>query len=246
MNLIDELLENDSTTLEENKSPSKQTFKPQVNNGRFSEIEDIESEDFTEINEHELQDHFEEPQPNNNGATAEMIDENFDNEIETNELSEAEKKRNFLFAEMRVQMFAIAGSMACQFLSGEWGEEHESKYTPSKSKQKELAKCIAEVMNIEMKVKDPRNTMYEMFAVVFAPLLFSAAQKGFRNKKKKKEQNLKVVKSYNQQPQPQPQPKTENYNFQPEIIKPEKEPEPEPESKFSFFDFFSFSPAIIH
>ena len=240
MNLIDELLENDTTTLEENKSPSKQTFKPQVNNGRFSEIEDIESEDFTEINEPQIEDHFEEPQPTNNGATAEMIDENFDNEIETNELSEAEKKRNFLFAEMRVQMFSIAGSMACQFLSGEWGEEHENKYTPSKSKQKELAKCIAEVMNIEMKVKDPRNTMYEMFAVVFAPLLFSAAQKGFRNKKKKKAEKLKVVKSYNPQPQtqpqPQPQPKTENYNFEPEIIKPEKEPEPEPQSKFSFID----------
>ena len=188
MSLIDELLENDSTTLTESKKePIKEKFTPTVNNNRFSDIEDI-SEDISEdINEDftTTDDFINEPEPQ--GQTAEFIDDNSYSDIETNELSEQEKKRNLLFAEMRVQMFTIAGAMACQFLSGEWGEEYEQKYTPSKTKQKELSKCIAEVMNIEMTVKNPRTTMYEMFAVVFAPILFQAGQIGFRKKKEKKE-----------------------------------------------------------
>ena len=227
MSLIDELLQNDSTTLTESKKePISTKFIPEVNNDRFSidDIEEIENETFNTFADNE---------PLNNEPTAEFINDSFD-DIEINELSEQEKKRNLLFAEMRVQMFTIAGSMACQFLSGQWGEEYESKYTPSKSKQKELAKCIAEVMNIEMKVKNPRTTMYEMFAVVFAPLLFQAGQIGFRNKKNKKEQaKMQVIKTYAQPQQPQ-QPQEEN-NFNSPLKKVDLEPEKQ-STKFEYID----------
>ena len=231
MSLIDELLENDSTTLSESKKePIKQRIIPTVNNNRFSEIEDI-SEDISE-DFNTSDDFINEPEAT--GQTAEFYDDNSFDDIETNELSEQEKKRNFLFAEMRVQMFSIAGAMACQFLSGEWGEEYENKYTPSKTKQRELAKCIAEVMNIEMTVKNPRTTMYEMFAVVFAPILFKASQVGFRNKKKKKElAKMQVVKTYAPQPEP-PQKWAEP--LQKVTYAPQPQPQPQPEPQFNYID----------
>ena len=240
MSLIDELLENDSTTLNESKKePIKQKITPIVNNSRFSEIEDISEEISEDINEDfTTQDDFiNEPEPT--GQTAEFIDNDHFDDIETNELSEQEKKRNFLFAEMRVQMFSIAGAMACQFLSGEWGEEYENKYTPSKAKQKELSKCIAEVMNIEMTTKNPRTTMYEMFAVVFAPILFKAGQIGFRKKKEKKEKaKMQVVKTYEPQPEAQPQ-NPENWAIPPQKVtyKPQPaQPQPQPQPQFNYID----------
>ena len=94
MSLIDELLENDSTTLSESKKePIKQRIIPTVNNNRFSEIEDI-SEDISE-DFNTSDDFINEPEAT--GQTAEFYDDNSFDDIETNELSEQEKKRNFLF-----------------------------------------------------------------------------------------------------------------------------------------------------
>lgn len=109
-------------------------------------------------------------------------------ENEVDGLSDQDKKRNFLYCQLYVMMLGEAGEILAKLIAGEWGEEIGNKYTVSKTKQNDIARAWAEILNIEMKTKSPKGALAMLIIANFVPLLFTALKVRFSKVKKKKEQ----------------------------------------------------------
>lgn len=199
MDLIGEVLKNDTEALKGGEAGQNQSFKPQVNNERFSisdavevETPDLIGNESEVINEPLNQAPPQQqapPEPQRQSATL------FDARPPENggavytDLSPEEKKRNELTAQLYVILLDTGAGFIFQLTAGDFSEASEKKFSLSKSKQKELAHAWAEVLNIEQKQTDPKSQFYKLLFAVYLPLLITAI--GARVKKQKAKKLLK-------------------------------------------------------
>lgn len=171
--LIDNLLKDSSTSLvseviENAKSDAKSlpNIEFETSNNDFGAEETDFEEEGTETKE---------PYSHLNDDTATISDfNNSDSPEIINELSELDKKRNFLYCQLYVLMVTEGSGLAFRLISGDWDDESEKKYSLSKTKQNDIARAWAEILNLEMSVKSPKSALGMLFVSSFIPLLFTA------------------------------------------------------------------------
>ena len=182
MDLISSIIDN--ATAEE--KATTEAIKPTVIDGGFHQPEKAEIENFygketAQIFTGEPAASFED---DSQLIDAEGIEQGEDFDI----LSDIEKKRNLLYAEMYVILIDTGAGLALQLAAGDWSEEGEKKYTISKIKRKELAEAWAEILNLEGHKKDPKTALWMMFGSFYLPLLIMAIKERVQKQRKKKEE----------------------------------------------------------
>lgn len=128
--------------------------------------------------------------------TTEVIDgETFDNSEDFDILTDMEKKRNLLYANMYVILIDTGAGLMLQLASGNWSEDADKKYTLSKPKRMELAEAWSEILNLEGHKKDPKSTLWMMFGSFYLPLIIMAVKERVTSNKNKKAAKEEAAKT---------------------------------------------------
>lgn len=150
----------------------------------------------TEIIEDEAEEMEPEPEPMGTATIESPTNESFDDDF----LSDQDKKRNFLYCQLYVLMMGEGAELLCKIIAGEFGEEAGKKYAVSKTKQNEIARAWAEILNLEMSKKSPKSALIMLIVANFMPLVFMAVKTRFqKNKNKKAEEVQRKAKKYKKQ-----------------------------------------------
>lgn len=190
--LINKIVDNaKNDAVETVKELPKLGFNTNDNSFGAEEIESEEVEESEEV-KNGAYDHLEETEETSSTATIQQ--NKFDDAPDTiSELSEVDKKRNFLYCQLYVLMVTEGSVMAFKLLAGDWTEEGDKKYSLSKAKQNEIAKAWAEILNLELATKSPKSALTMLFVSSLLPMLFMAlksrvaVQRDKKDAKKKEE-----------------------------------------------------------
>jgi hypothetical protein len=194
--LIDQVVENAEQDAVENA-----TVEP-----NFIMGEDLEGGNTTPLDE---QENFQDSQPENPYHEADILDEEIfqdqsnenlgggtatvespftDHEEFVEQLSDLDKKRNFLYCQLYVLMMSEAGELVFKLIAGDLGNDTGNKYTISKTKQNDIARAWAEVLNFEMEKKTPKGALVMMIISTFVPLLVVSIKERVKKNQEKKKQ----------------------------------------------------------
>jgi len=150
----------------------------------------VEEEITSNISDAHIEEEIIEEQPEIESASTAKVHDPYshlnEGEEESDFLSDIDKKRNYLYCQLYVMMMGEGAELVCKLIAGEWGEDASKKYSVNKTKQNEIAKAWAEILNIEMSKKSPKGALTMLIIANFAPLLFMAIKTRVKNNKAKK------------------------------------------------------------
>lgn len=185
MSLISQILDNDSATFSENTAEN------------IKKVETVLSDEIKDtLNPVDVLD---EPKPEapKNTATIERGDNNIVTD-EVIELTEQDRKRNFLYAQLYVLLIDTCMCITAQIVTGDLSEENEKKYSLSKGKQKDISDAWGEVLNLELSRKNPKSALILMFVGAYLPMAIMVLREVLAKKKAAKTKTtvppLRVVK----------------------------------------------------
>jgi len=193
MDLLTSILDNAEETAKEKPQEKPQIIPEKIGDG-FSEIISTET---APLNDGETAEIF---NPDSDDFLSESDDENaaesFNENLDFDVLTDIEKKRNLLYANMYVILVDTGAGLILQLTAGNWNEDADKKYTLSKPKRTELAEAWAEILNLEGHKKDPKSTLWMMFGGFYLPLIIMAVKERItlqREKKKVKAEKAKAA-----------------------------------------------------
>ena len=111
------------------------------------------------------------------------------------ELTEVEKKRNFIYCQLYILLAGEGVGLLSKWIAGDWSEEADKKYAITKTKQNEIARAWAEVLNLELKKKSPKNNLWMLIVSAFIPVIIMAGKEGARKRVEKKRKAEEAKKS---------------------------------------------------
>lgn len=188
---INDIIDNAEADAKQNEADGISDTPPIDEPNIFYDLNESNPYSEADILEEEI---FKEEQPQEEKSTA-SIDPDYENADYSSPLSDLEKKRNFLYCQLYVLMMAEGGEMVFKLIGGEFGEDVGNKYSLSKTKQNDIARAWAEVLNFEMQRKTPKGALIMLVVSNFLPLLILAVKSRFNKvqekKKKKQEQEYR-------------------------------------------------------
>jgi hypothetical protein len=190
MDLISSIIDN--ATVEEKAASSG--IQPSVIDGGFHQPEKNDNPPLKTFEDGNTAEIFSgQPAPSSENETTILESGEEDQSGDFDVLTDIEKKRNLLYAQMYVILIDTGAGLVLQLASGNWTEEAEKKYTISKIKRLELAEAWAEVMNLEGHKKDPKTALWMMFGSFYLPLIIVAVKDRVKLQRDKKEKEAKKV-----------------------------------------------------